>query len=137
VEIACFADTYGMTDEQVLRELQAAGLDSLPGGGAEVFAERVRKKICDDKCGADRYLSIHRLAHRLGMRTNITMLYGHIETHEERVDHMLRARALQDDTGGLQAFIPIAFHTYQHTMKQLPETRAFEALHNNALPPTV
>src|SRR5450759_852945 len=93
VEIAFFADLYGKNDEQVLRELLEAGLDSLPGGGAEIFADRVRKKVCDDKCGADRYLSIHRLAHRLGMRTNVTMLYGHIETMEERVDHMLRARA--------------------------------------------
>src|SRR5215216_4413225 len=83
VEIAFFADLYGKTDEQVLRELQDAGLDSLPGGGAEIFAERVRKKICDDKCGADRYLEIHRIAHALGMRTNVTMLYGHIETMEE------------------------------------------------------
>ncbi len=79
VEIAFFADLYGKSDEQVLRELMAAGLDSLPGGGAEIFAARVRKKIANDvnKCDADRYLSIHRLAHRLGMRTNVTMLYGH------------------------------------------------------------
>src|SRR5262249_56251173 len=88
VEIAFFADVYGKTDEQVLRELQEAGLDSLPGGGAEIFAERVRKKICDDKCGADRDLAIHALAHRMGMRTNVTMLYGHIETNEERIDHI-------------------------------------------------
>src|SRR5881227_3950142 len=76
VEIAFFADLYGMTDEQVLRELMAAGLDSLPGGGAEIFAERVRKKIANDrnKCDASRYLAIHRLAHRLGLRTNVTML---------------------------------------------------------------
>src|SRR5437764_15179157 len=86
VEIAFFADLYAKTDEQVLRELMAAGLDSLPGGGAEIFAARVRKKIANDinKCDADRYLSIHRLAHGLGMRTNVTMLYGHIETSEER-----------------------------------------------------
>src|SRR3954470_11123204 len=109
IEIAFFADLYDRTDEQVLRELQDAGLDSLPGGGAEIFAERVRKKICDDKCGTDRYLEIHRLAHGLGMRSNGTMLYGHIETAEERVDHMLRPRALQDQTAGLQAFIPLAF----------------------------
>src|SRR5437870_909442 len=75
VEIAFFADLYGMSDEQVLRELGAAGLDSLPGGGAEIFAERVRRKICHDKCGADRYLDIHRTAHRLGLKTNVTMLY--------------------------------------------------------------
>src|SRR6186713_3373397 len=133
VEIAFFADLYGMTDEQVLRDLQVAGLDSLPGGGAEVFAERVRKKICDDKCGADRYLSIHRLAHRLGMRTNITMLYGHIETYEERVDHMLRARALQDDTGGLQAFIPLAFHPDNNQMRKLPAPSAIETLRVHAV----
>jgi hypothetical protein len=100
VEIAFFADTFGLTDEQVLRALHAAGLDSLPGGGAEIFAERVRKKICHDKADADRYLSIHRVAHGMGLRSNVTMLYGHIETIEERVDHMLRARALQDETGG-------------------------------------
>ena len=118
VEIAFFSDLYGMTDEQVLRELMDAGLDSLPGGGAEVFAERVRRKICHDKADADRYLSIHRIAHRLGMRSNVTMLYGHIETNEERVDHMLRARALQDETGGFQAFIPLAFHPDNNQMRE-------------------
>ncbi|MGE3191491.1 MAG: radical SAM protein, partial [Vicinamibacterales bacterium] len=110
VEIAFFADHYGKTDEQVLVELMAAGLDSMPGGGAEILAERVRRKICHDKCGGDRYLDIHRTAHRLGMRTNVTMLYGHIETIEERVDHLVRGRALQDETGGCQAFIPLACH---------------------------
>ena len=124
VEIAFFADLYGMTDEQVLRELIDAGLDSLPGGGAEIFAERVRQKICHDKCGTDRYLDIHRIAHRLGLRTNVTMLYGHIETMEERVDHMLRARALQDETGGFQAFIPLAFHPDNNQMRKLPAPSA-------------
>src|SRR5215212_6273205 len=85
VEIAFFADLYGMSDEQVLRELMDAGLDSLPGGGAEIFADRVRRKICHDKCGTERYLDIHRIAHRLGLRSNVTMLYGHIETMAERV----------------------------------------------------
>ena len=133
VEIAFFADLYGMTDERVLRELQAAGLDSLPGGGAEIFAERVRRKICHDKCGTDRYLEIHRLAHRLGMRTNVTMLYGHIETHEERVDHMLRSRALQDETGGFQAFIPLAFHPDNNQMRKLPAPSATETLRVHAV----
>ena len=133
VEVAFFADLYGRTDEQILRELQDAGLDSLPGGGAEIFAERVRRKICDDKCGADRYLSIHRIAHRLGMRTNVTMLYGHIETREERIDHMLRARALQDDTGGLQAFIPLAFHPDNNQMRKLPAPSAVETLRVHAV----
>jgi aminodeoxyfutalosine synthase len=133
VEIAFFADLYGMTDEQVLRELIDAGLDSLPGGGAEIFAERVRRKICHDKCGADRYLEIHRLAHGLGMKTNVTMLYGHIETCAERVDHMLRARSLQDETGGFQAFIPLAFHPDNNQMRKLPAPGATDTLKVHAV----
>ena len=133
VEIAFFADTYGMSDEQVLGELIGAGLDSLPGGGAEIFADRVRKKICHDKCGADRYLDIHRKAHRLGMRTNVTMLYGHIETIEERVDHMLRSRTLQDETNGFQAFIPLAFHPDNNQMRKLPAPSAAETLRVHAV----
>jgi aminodeoxyfutalosine synthase len=133
VEIAFFADLYGMTDEQVLSELMAAGLDSLPGGGAEIFAERVRRKICHDKADADRWLSIHRLAHRLGMRSNVTMLYGHIETAAERVDHMLRARALQDETGGFQAFIPLAFHPDNNQMRKLPAPSAADTLRVHAV----
>ena len=133
VEIAFFADLYGMTDEQVLRELMDAGLDSLPGGGAEIFAERVRQKICHDKCGADRYLAIHRIAHGLGLRTNVTMLYGHIETMEERVDHMLRARALQDETGGFQAFIPLAFHPDNNQMRKLPAPSGTDTLRVHAV----
>src|ERR1700751_4250372 len=128
VEIAFFADLYGKTDEQVLRELMAAGLDSLPGGGAEIFAERVRQKIAHDKCGTERHLEIHRTAHRLGLRTNVTMLYGHIETAEERVDHMLRARALQDETGGFQAFSPLPFHPDNNQMRKLPAPGAVETL---------
>jgi aminodeoxyfutalosine synthase len=133
VEIAFFADLYGMTDEQVLRDLMIAGLDSLPGGGAEIFAERVRRKICHDKCGTDRYLDIHRLAHRLGMRSNVTMLYGHIETAEERVDHMLRVRTLQDETGGFQAFIPLAFHPDNNQMRGLPAPTATDTLRVHAV----
>src|SRR5438067_9027276 len=135
VEIAFFADLYGKTDEQVLRELIEAGLDSLPGGGAEIFAERVRRKIANDvnKCDANRYLSIHRLAHRLGIRSNVTMLYGHIETAEERVDHMMRARALQDDTAGFQAFIPLAFHHDNNQMRQLPPPSATDSLGEHAV----
>lgn len=133
VEIAFFADLYGMTDEAVLRALMAAGLNSLPGGGAEVFAERVRRKICHDKADADRYLAIHRTAHRLGLRTNITMLYGHIETMEERVDHMLRTRALQDETGGVQAFIPLAFHPDHNQMRKLPAPSASDTLRVHAV----
>ena len=133
VEIAFFAELYGKTDEQVLRELMEAGLDSLPGGGAEVFAERVRRKICHDKCDGPRWLDIHRTAHRLGMRSNVTMLYGHIETAAERVDHMLRARALQDDTGGFQAFIPLAFHPDNNRMQKLPAPTAADTLRVHAV----
>jgi len=133
VEIAFFADLYGMTDEQVLRALREAGLDSLPGGGAEIFAERVRQKICHDKCGTDRYLEIHRLAHGLGLRSNITMLYGHIETMAERVDHIARTRALQDETGGLQAFIPLAFHPDNNQMRKLPPPSAADTLRVHAV----
>jgi aminodeoxyfutalosine synthase len=133
VEIAFFAELYGMSDEQVLRGLMEAGLDSLPGGGAEIFAPRVRQKICHDKCDADRYLSIHRLAHHLGMKTNVTMLYGHIETAEERVDHMLRARELQDESGGFQAFIPLAFHPDNNQMRKLPAPSAAETLRVHAV----
>ena len=133
VEIAFFADHYGKSDRQVLVELQEAGLDSLPGGGAEIFAARVRQKICHDKCDGPRYLSIHRLAHGLGMRTNVTMLYGHIETIGERVDHLLQTRALQDDTRGLQAFIPLAFHPDNNQMRKLPPPSASETLRVHAV----
>jgi aminodeoxyfutalosine synthase len=133
VEIAFFSETYGMTDEAVLRALMDAGLDSLPGGGAEIFAERVRRKICHDKADANRYLSIHRIAHGLGMRSNVTMLYGHIETMEERVDHMLRARALQDETKGFQAFIPLAFHPDNNQMRKLPAPSASDTLRVHAV----
>ena len=133
VEIAFFADLYGKTDEQVLLELMDAGLDSLPGGGAEVFSERVRQKICHDKCGTTRWLAIHATAHRLGMKSNVTMLYGHIETVEERVDHMLRARALQDETSGFKAFIPLAFHPENNQMKKLPAPTAIDSLRVHAV----
>jgi aminodeoxyfutalosine synthase len=133
VEIAYFADLYGMTDQDVLCRLMDAGLDSLPGGGAEIFAPRVRRKICHDKCDGDRYLAIHRTAHRLGMRTNVTMLYGHIETMEERVDHLLRVRDLQDETGGFQAFIPLAFHPDNNQMRKLPPPAASDTLRVHAV----
>src|SRR4029078_4179510 len=133
VEIAFFADLYGKSDEQVLRELMAAGLDSLPGGGAEIFAERVTPKIAHDKCGSDRSLDIHRIAHRLGMRSNVTMLYGHIETSEERVDHMMRARALQHETRGGPSATPHARHRDTHQMRKLPAPTAADTLRVHAV----
>ena len=107
----------GLTHEEVLRELQAVGLGSLPGGGAEIFADRVRKLIAPGKEHPDYWFRTHDAAHRLGMPTHCTMLYGHVETYEERIDHLLRLRAQQDETGGFLAFIPLAFH---------PENTVFE-----------
>jgi aminodeoxyfutalosine synthase len=120
VEIWFFAQKFSMSVEEVLKRLIDAGLGSLPGGGAEVFADRVRKKICADKVDAAGWLEVHRTAHRLGLKTNCTMLYGHIETIEERVDHLLRLRALQDETGGFQTFIPLAFHNENNALQNLP-----------------
>lgn len=110
VEVDYLARTNGLSIEKTLSLLMEAGLDSLPGGGAEIFARRVRERICPRKISGERWLEVHEAAHRLGMRTNATMLYGHIETVEERVDHLIRLRELQDRTGGFLAFIPLAFH---------------------------
>jgi aminodeoxyfutalosine synthase len=133
VEIHFFAEHYKMTYEEVLTKLRAAGLDSLPGGGAEIFHPEVRTRISNDKATADQYLEVHRVAHRLGIRTNMTMLYGHIETFEHRVDHLLRVRALQDETKGLQAFIPLAFHPDGNGMKNLPAPTAVDDLRTIAV----
>lgn len=103
---------------EVLRELQTAGLAAMPGGGAEIFADRVRRQVAKNKVKAEKWLQIHREAHSLGMRTNATMLYGHIETLEERLDHMHRLRELQDETGGFHAFIPLAFQPLGNTLAQ-------------------
>jgi aminodeoxyfutalosine synthase len=116
-EIHHMTQLSGLTHEQVLRELRDAGLGSLPGGGAEVFADRVRRLVAPGKEHPDLWFHTHRTAHRLGLPTHCTMLYGHVETYEERVDHLLRLRALQDETGGFLAFIPLAFH---------PENTVFE-----------
>ena len=133
VEIHFFARKYGKSYEQVLRELVDAGLDSMPGGGAEIFADRVRKKICKDKATAEQWLEVHRTAHRLGLRSNCTMLYGTIETLEERVDHMLRLRALQEETGGFQTFIPLAFHPDGNRLGKLPRPTGIDSLRTYAV----
>jgi aminodeoxyfutalosine synthase len=133
VEIHYFAEKYGMTNEQVLTELRDAGLDSMPGGGAEIFAERARRKLCTGKADADQWLEVHRVAHGLGIRTNCTMLYGTVETLEERVDHMLRLRALQDETGGFQTFIPLAFHADGNALAKLPPPTGIDNLRTYAV----
>lgn len=116
VEIEWMARRGRKSIEQVLRDLQAAGLGSLPGGGAEIFHSEVRDKICDTKVDAETWLHIHRTAHRLGLRSNATMLYGHIENYAHRVDHMLRLRDLQEETGGFNVFIPLAFQPHGNEM---------------------
>jgi aminodeoxyfutalosine synthase len=116
-EIHHMTTLSGLSHEEVLRELKAAGLNSLPGGGAEVFADRVRRLIAPGKEHPDNWFRVHDAAHRLGIPTHCTMLYGHVETYEERIDHLLRLREQQDATGGFLAFIPLAFH---------PENTVFE-----------
>jgi aminodeoxyfutalosine synthase len=109
VEIDWFARLERRPIKAILEDLRAAGLDALPGGGAEVFSERVRKELFFPKIGWDKWSEVHRTAHELGIRSNATLLYGHIETYEERVDHMLKLRQLQDEAPGFMAFIPLAF----------------------------
>ena len=134
IEYHYWAEKFGKSYRQVLSELQAAGLSTIPGGGAEIFAPRVRRKICDDKATADQWLEIHRTAHALGMKSNATMLYGHIERLDERVDHMRRLRELQDETHGFQVFIPLAFHP-EHNMigKAYPKPTGYDALRTLAV----
>ncbi|HVZ57157.1 MAG TPA: aminofutalosine synthase MqnE [Chitinophagaceae bacterium] len=115
-----------MSVEEGLRYLQAAGLDSLPGGGAEIFDPEIRQQICADKVDAEGWLTIHETAHRLGMATNATMLYGHIETYRHRVDHMRRLRELQDRTGGFNTFIPLKFRNQHNDMSHVPESSIVE-----------
>lgn len=129
VEIDFFAQLTGLDHETVLRRLMAAGLGSMPGGGAEIFHPDVRRRICPEKADADTWLSIHRTAHGLGLHTNATMLYGHIERYEHRVDHLLRLRALQDETGGFQTFIPLRYHPENNNLgRQLDWTTAHDTL---------
>lgn len=116
-----------------MKYLQEAGLDSMPGGGAEIFHPEVRTKIANDKCNAEQWLDIHEQAHKLGMRTNATMLYGHIEQYWHRVDHMERLRQQQDKTGGFQAFIPLKFRNQNNQMSDVPEVSVIEDLRNYAI----
>ena len=110
VEIHWLAERSGKPLEAVLTALKSAGMDAIPGGGAEVFADRVRERICSRKISAERWLHVHRVAHSLGIPSNATMLFGHIETPEEIIEHLSRLRDLQDETGGFQAFCPLPFH---------------------------
>jgi len=122
VEVAYLAKRAKLSIAETLKQLKAAGVDSLPGGGAEIFADRVRHIICDHKIDGDQWLDTARLAHQIGLKSNATMLYGHVENDEDRVDHLLKLRTLQDETGGFQTFIPLAFHPDNTPLEHLPRT---------------
>jgi aminodeoxyfutalosine synthase len=133
VEIDFFAKLENMNIEETLRRLVDAGLDSIPGGGAEIFADRARNIIAKGKISGQEWLDVIRIAHRMGLHSNATMLYGHVETYEERIDHLIALRKLQDETHGFMTFIPLAFHSANTPLEYLPETTGFDDLKNIAI----
>jgi aminodeoxyfutalosine synthase len=133
VEIAHIAEVGHLSVHDTLKELKSAGLGSLPGGGAEVFAPRVRSLVCPEKLSGDEWLNVMRQAHEIGLRSNATMLFGHVETDEERIDHMVRLRTLQDETGGFMSFIPLAFHPANTDLDDIPPTTGMTDLKTLAI----
>ncbi len=133
IEIDFMIRKTGLTIEEGLQKLKDYGLDSIPGGGAEIFDEEIRKKICYEKSSSELWLSIHEIAHTLGIPSNATMLYGHIETYAHRIDHMERIRRLQDKTGGFNAFIPLKYKKANNSMSHLGEVNILEDLRNFAV----
>ena len=123
-----FAKRFKKDVDRVIDDFKAAGVDSLPGGGAEVLVERVRRELYPKKISAERWLEVARKAHQHGLRSNATMLYGHVETLEERIEHFCRLRALQDETGGFMCFIPLAFHPENTQISHLPGPTGFDDL---------
>ncbi|MGE3820050.1 MAG: aminofutalosine synthase MqnE [Isosphaeraceae bacterium] len=121
VEIEFFAKIARLTIREVIQRLVDAGLGSLPGGGAEIFHPEVREKVCGAKASTETWLEVHRTAHKLGLHSNATMLYGHLDGPVHRIDHLVRLRELQDETGGFQTFIPLAFHPDNSRMDDLPK----------------
>jgi aminodeoxyfutalosine synthase len=133
VELDHFARFYKMTDEAVISELVEAGMDSCPGGGAEIFREPTRSMLCAHKCDADRWLELSGKVHASGLKTNATMLYGHIESIEDRVDHLLRLREQQDISHGFQCFIPLAFYPPNTALAHLPGPSGVDSLKTIAI----
>ena len=133
VEIEHMVKKSGMSIREGLIKLSEAGLNSMPGGGAEIFDEELRKKICPDKTTSTEWLKIHHTAHQLGIPTNATILYGHLETYEHRIDHLNRLRKLQDETKGFNAFIPLKYRNKNNEMSDIPETSNIEDLKNYAV----
>jgi len=128
VEIVYFSKIANLSVHRVILQLQEAGLGSLPGGGAEILHPRVRGLVCPKKASAEEWLGVMRTAHRLGLKSNATILYGHVETIQERVDHLMVLRELQDETGGFQAFIPLPFHPQNTQLSDIHKPTAFESL---------
>ena len=133
VELNYMIRQAGLTLEQGLSLLKEAGMESIPGGGAEIFAPEIRTKICPQKGSAEEWLALHRTAHGLGIDSNATMLYGHIESIEHRIDHLMRIRELQDATGGINAFIPLKFRSANNSMSELGETSVTDDLRTLAM----
>ena len=125
VEVGYLSQRAKLSIRETLQRLKDAGVDSLPGGGAEIFCDRVRRVICDHKLTGQEWLDTARTAHQLGLHSNCTMLYGHIENDEDRVDHLIKLRELQDETGGLVTFIPLAFHPENTALSHIPKTTCF------------
>ncbi len=133
VEVHYFARISKITVEEALQKMKDAGVDSCPGGGAEIFHPRVRKIICDHKVSGQMWLSMAKKAHRIGLRSNATMLYGHVETMEERVDHLVKLREAQDETHGFVTFIPLAFHPDNTPLSHIPKPTGYDDLRNIAV----
>lgn len=133
VEVAYLAQRAKLSIREVLQKLVDAGVDSMPGGGAEIFSERARRIICDHKIDGGQWLDVARMAHEMGLKSNCTMLYGHIETDEDRVDHLVKLRALQDQTQGFVTFIPLAFHPQNTALEHIAPTTGFMDLKNIAV----
>src|SRR5260370_14591423 len=133
VEIAYLARRQKITVRETLERLRDAGMDSLPGGGAEICNERVRRIICDHKIDGNEWLETARTAHQLGLRSNCTMLYGHLENDEDRADHLVRLRTLQDETNGFVTYIPLAFHPDNTPLQHIPKTTGFNDIKNIAV----
>ena len=133
VEIAHLADIGGRSVEETLDDLMEAGLGSIPGGGAEVFSPRIRERLCPKKLPGEKWIEVAKAAHRKGLRSNATMLYGHIETVDERIEHLVALREAQDETGGFLCFIPLAFHPKNTALDRLSPTGGVEDLKNIAV----
>ena len=132
-EIHFLSTEYNLSYEEIVDIMIKSGVDSMPGGGAEIFDEKVRKRICGGKVSSQQWLEIHKLWHEKGRKSNATMLFGHIETRENRVDHILRLRDLQDITGGFNAFIPLVFQTQNNYLKVKEPVTANEILKTYAV----